>query len=258
VVTVTTWPAMTDGTAAADGDHVIIRDVVGMTQINDREYTLSNCNVGAKTFELHNVNSGADYNTTAFTAWASGGTAQLVENTWVNVGHLEGKAVELLVDGGFDDDIVDTGVVRVARYYNRALIGLPYWTTIEPTPIEFALDTGPTTNLTKRVTSVILSVYQSGAFKCGVDTNHLHSVDIEELYGVNLATLYVGNVAMLKRLTLQAAGELVGATPLFTGERSIGVGSTFGRSLDLLIVQDLPLPLTVRGIMPDIGLYGAG
>lgn len=54
----------------ANGDEVMIRAVVGMTELNDRIFTIAN--VAANTFELEDVNS------TAYTAYSSAGTANRV------------------------------------------------------------------------------------------------------------------------------------------------------------------------------------
>lgn len=51
-----------------NGDKVLIAEVVGMTQVNNREFTVANVNTGAKTFELSGVDS------TAYDAYTSGGT----------------------------------------------------------------------------------------------------------------------------------------------------------------------------------------
>lgn len=60
----------------ANGDRVWIDGVVGMTQINGREFTVANVDTGANTFELSGINS------TAYTAYGSGGTvAEIVEVT---------------------------------------------------------------------------------------------------------------------------------------------------------------------------------
>jgi len=58
----------------ANGDRVIISGVVGMTEVNDREFTVANVNTGANTFELSGINS-ADY-----TAWTSGGTVKEISS----------------------------------------------------------------------------------------------------------------------------------------------------------------------------------
>lgn len=60
----------------ANGDIVYITGVVGMTQVNDLEFTVANVNTGANTFELSGI-TGAGY-----TAYSSGGTiAEIVEVT---------------------------------------------------------------------------------------------------------------------------------------------------------------------------------
>lgn len=60
----------------ANGDRIIITGVVGMVEVNNREFTVANVNAGANTFELSGVNS------SAYTAWASGGTvAEIYELT---------------------------------------------------------------------------------------------------------------------------------------------------------------------------------
>lgn len=52
----------------ANGDRVVITGVVGMGQVNNREFQVANLNAGANTFELLGVNS------TAYDVYTSGGT----------------------------------------------------------------------------------------------------------------------------------------------------------------------------------------
>jgi len=52
----------------ANGDRVVITGVVGMHQVNNREFTVANVNAGANTFELSGVNS------SAYGTYTSGGT----------------------------------------------------------------------------------------------------------------------------------------------------------------------------------------
>lgn len=56
----------------ANGDSVDIADVVGMTQVNNRRFTVANVDTGANTFELSGVNS------TAYSTYTSGGTVSEV------------------------------------------------------------------------------------------------------------------------------------------------------------------------------------
>lgn len=60
----------------ANGDKIIIDGVVGMTEVNNREFTVANVNTGANTFELQGINS------TSYTTYSSGGTIEeIVEVT---------------------------------------------------------------------------------------------------------------------------------------------------------------------------------
>lgn len=54
----------------ANGDRVWIDGVVGMTELNRREFTVANVDTGANTFELSGINS------SAFGAYVSGGTIE--------------------------------------------------------------------------------------------------------------------------------------------------------------------------------------
>lgn len=51
-----------------NGDRVVITDVLGMVEVNNREFTVANVDAGANTFELSGVNS------TGYGAYTSGGT----------------------------------------------------------------------------------------------------------------------------------------------------------------------------------------
>lgn len=54
----------------ANGDKVFISGVIGMTEVNNREFEVANVNVGANTFELSGVN------TTSYTTYSSAGTVE--------------------------------------------------------------------------------------------------------------------------------------------------------------------------------------
>ncbi len=52
----------------ANGDRIVITGVVGMVEVNNREFAVANVNAGANTFELSGINA------TTYTAYSSGGT----------------------------------------------------------------------------------------------------------------------------------------------------------------------------------------
>lgn len=57
----------------ANGDRVYISGVVGMTQLNGREFIVANVNAGANTFELQNSDA-TNVNSTNYGTWSSGGS----------------------------------------------------------------------------------------------------------------------------------------------------------------------------------------
>lgn len=57
----------------ANGDRVFVTGVVGMTQVNNREFKVANVNTGANTFELQD-SDGNNVNSTGYDAYSSGGT----------------------------------------------------------------------------------------------------------------------------------------------------------------------------------------
>lgn len=65
------------GTDPTNGQEVYISGVGGMTEVNGRNFKIANVNAGANTFELQSM-AGANFDTSAFTAYTSGGTASRV------------------------------------------------------------------------------------------------------------------------------------------------------------------------------------
>lgn len=65
------------GNDPANGDHIDIAGVVGMTQLNGRRFRLANVNGAANTFTLQETN-GTDVNSTSYSAYVSGGLANHV------------------------------------------------------------------------------------------------------------------------------------------------------------------------------------
>lgn len=65
------------GTDPTSGQEVFIDDVLGMTQVNNRNFKIANVNAGLNTFELQELD-GTAINSTAYTAYSSGGTAKRV------------------------------------------------------------------------------------------------------------------------------------------------------------------------------------
>lgn len=65
------------GTDPSNGNEVWITGVGGMKEVNNRWFKVANVNVGAKTFELHDLD-GNVVNSTAYTTYTSGGSFAVV------------------------------------------------------------------------------------------------------------------------------------------------------------------------------------
>lgn len=60
----------------SNGDEIVISDVVGMTELNDKRFVINN--VTSTTFELTNKFTGLDIDGTSYTAYSSGGTVDII------------------------------------------------------------------------------------------------------------------------------------------------------------------------------------
>jgi hypothetical protein len=60
-------------------DRVYVSGISGMTELNDRHFKINS--VGAGTYTLKNVDSGVATDTSAYTAWTSGGVVELIAPT---------------------------------------------------------------------------------------------------------------------------------------------------------------------------------
>jgi len=86
----------------SNGDKVFIRDVIGMTQVNDIVFTVANVNTASNTFELSGVDSAA------YSTWVSDGTIQKIQDASFLLSGSYPAAVtffeERLVYGGGTDN----------------------------------------------------------------------------------------------------------------------------------------------------------
>ena len=78
----------------SNGDRVLIKSVVGMTQINNTEFIVANVDTGANTFELTDID-GTDIDGTGFDAYSSGGT--VAEIISVVMPYSEAEVADLVV-----------------------------------------------------------------------------------------------------------------------------------------------------------------
>lgn len=126
----------------ANNDVVFINNVVGMTEVNNKEYRIDNVNTGANTFELKTT-TGIDVDSTGFTAYSSGG--QLSQTTDKITSALDGTASVphvvswTSVDGAQEYNIYRSngdgsfGLIGVSTSTTYNDIGVTADTSISPT-----------------------------------------------------------------------------------------------------------------------------
>lgn len=102
-----------------NGDKVFIRDVVGMTQVNDIIFTVANVNAAANTFELSGINS------TSYSAYVSDGTIQKIQDAgFLSAGSYPSAVTfyeDRLVFGGGNDSPQTLYFSRPSLYDNFVL-----------------------------------------------------------------------------------------------------------------------------------------
>ncbi len=170
----------------------------------------------------HFVDSDITEGTSGSDSWTSGSgaTAQARTTTFPqDRSHLNGETVQILDDGVVvADQTVASGVVSgIAGTYH---IGLAYTSTLKPSKLDLE---GMGIILTKVITKAIVSFYNTLKGKVGNSVSNLETVSFD--------------------------------TTLFTGIKEVPFDGGYERSGDILVIQDEPLPCTVRGMVLDLGAH---
>lgn len=208
----------------SNGDIVYLTGLGGMTELNDREFTIANKT--ANTFEL------AGENGSAYTTYTSGGTAQRYTKTLTNLDHLEGKSIVVLVDGNLETGVTVTD--GVATLSNGGAVfqgGIGYQGTLQTLPLDLVLRSGNTVSRTKAVKNVTVRVKDTRGLFVGPDTSNMEEFPSRstELWGQPAAT----RTDLLK----------------------IPISDDWRRENSVLIQSEPGLPQTILSIIPglDIG-----
>jgi hypothetical protein len=210
------------GHAFTAGMKVRISGVVGMTEANQtvvEAYTVANPVAGVS-FQLSGINS------TAWSAYASGGTVEQVAATVSGLSHLEGESVAVLTDLGIHGNAtVASGAITLGYYANEITTGLPYTYSLQPMKIEPGSQQGSSKGKIKRIYSLMVSFYETWGAKWGPDADNLTSVPFG--VGVQPATL-------------------------FTGDKETDFDMDFDTGATVYIQGQSPLPMTVLAVSPGM------
>lgn len=216
------------GHGLIDGDTVWIRDALGMTELNGKQYLVSNKT--ANTFEAQSLSS-QDIDGTSYTAYTSGGSAYYATKVITGLHHLEGEAVVALADGNVVPNLtVTNGSVSLPNAANKAHIGLGYSCDFQTLEVSFQGEVAQSRR--KQVARVALRVLESRGLSVGGGTDSLYEFK-ERTPGMNYGDI-----------PAQTAEEKLEITPSWTD-----YGQVYVR-------QAYPLPATVLAVIPEIVVSG--
>lgn len=157
-------------------------------------------------------------------------TAASPTDTVTGLNHLEGETVSILTDGGVHPTkVVTNGTITLESNYTKIHVGLPYTQRLKTLKIEPGTQLGSTQGSRSRVTSLIMRFFETVGAKFGTNNSPLKPL------------------VFRKPSDLQDEG-----VPLFTGDKEVRPPGGYGDALEIEIVQDQPLPLTLLGYVAKV------
>lgn len=152
-------------------------------------------------------------------------------NSVSGLSHLEGKEVHILADGAAHPPAtVASGTIALEAAASVIHVGLPYESHLKPMNLEAAMQSGTGQGQYKKVMECTVRLLDTLGLKIGRDEDHLDVIPF------------------------RGSGDLFGSPPaLFSGDMRIKTfRGDWSTDAYVYIVQDLPLPATILGIIPEI------
>lgn len=210
-----------------NGDTVRIRGVVGMTELNQRNYKVA----GATTYTFTlTTTAGVAVNGTAFTAYEEAGEVRKCFRTLTGLAHLEGKTVKVCVEGGSHPDcVVSGGAITLNNLYSQGCFGLGYIPRIVTNDLELAASQGTSIGKHKRAINVVIKLFKT--LGCKISK--------------------VGGTAddVLFRTTTMVTDK---PPDLFSGNKEVSFSAGWEKECKIELRQELPLPFHVLAIIPTM------
>ncbi len=205
----------------SDGFTVRFLDVVGMTELNENVYTVSD-----KTndeFTLKSEDGSVYVDGSGYGDWISGGEFAQVTKSIDGLDHLEGKEVQVVGDGSYiEETTVVSGVATFDEWANTVIAGCRYESLLQPMFIEPQLADRLSSSRKKAVSKCSFKVYKSKGAQIGQENKR--------------------KAPLVQRTTFDVADE---AIPLQTNEYRLFMANDWKREKVIEITQNLPYPLTV-------------
>jgi len=142
--------------------------------------------------------------------------------------HLEGKTVQVLVDGAVHSDcVVSGGGFTLDTATSVVQYGLEFQAAIEPNRLDVGAQDGTSQGRTKRIPKITARFYKTMGAKIGSSDS-----DVEQL-------------------SFRTPSDPMGSPPaLFTGDKPIIFPGGYDEDGFIRVEQNLPLPMTVLALIP--------
>ncbi len=210
----------------SDGDQVRIADVNGMTQVNDKVFTVGDV-CDSDSFEIRDKTDTVDINSNGFTTYGSDGSIWQVENAFITLSHLEGRTVYVVGDGGYvGTEVVSANSITLDDYFNKVHAGLGYTAKLLPERLE--IPGQGTESRTKRITAATIRFYKTLGCDIGTSWDDYDSFTFK-----------------------RATDPLEKSTPLFTADKRIDIDADYSTSADIFIQSRFPIPCNILFIAPE-------
>ena len=166
--------------------------------------------------DFHFVDSGLSYDGTATTSITG-------------LDHLEGQTVQILADGSTHaDKIVSSGAITLDRSSKKVKVGLGYNSILQTMRIEGGSAEGTGQGKVKRISKVVIRLFNTVGVKCGPSLTNLETVPF--------------------RTTSSDLDTPV--STLLAGDKTVEFTDDYNSDGFIFVKQDQPLPLSLLALYP--------
>ena len=166
--------------------------------------------------DFHFVDSGLSYDGTATTSITG-------------LDHLEGQTVQILADGSTHaDKIVSSGAITLDRSSKKVRVGLGYNSILQTMRIEGGSAEGTGQGKVKRISKVVLRLFNTVGVKCGPSLTNLETVSF--------------------RTTSSDMDNPV--STLLAGDKTVEFTDDYNSDGFIFVKQDQPLPMSLLALYP--------
>ena len=151
--------------------------------------------------------------------------------TLSGLAHLEGQTVSILADGSVHaNKVVSSGQITLDRSVTKACVGLAYDSILQTMRVEGGAAEGTSQGKTKRISKVVLRLFETVGVKVGPSLSDLETVPF--------------------RTTSSNLSAPVDT--LLAGDKEIEFRDDYNSDGFIFIKQDQPLPCSVLAIYPTL------